>query len=405
MIKMSEDKFMKASITLLFAYGLFNITNFFYHFFSARLLGPSQYSIVATLFSLVYLASIGSGAIQSTAAKFTAEFKMKNKNKIAFFFQRSFRKISLYSLAALVFYILISPLIATFLKIPLSSTLILGLAVIPLMLLPLSRGILQGLQRFGALGANTIIEGIVKLGLALFFINLGFGASGTIAAVALSMVVALLLVFPLLKFRKSEKYSKTKIALNKKELYRFSMLAFVALFLLTALYNIDIFLVKHFFSAEQAGYYAVLSLLGKIIFFGATSFGAVMFPKVVEFETQNKNSKALFKKTIIFTFVVSLLILLIYWLLPRQIISAVFGPAYLNIANLLARFGFFMMLLSLAYICVLHNLAKGKSKFIWILVMAVAAEILLITLFHASLTEIVNILIALSALTLVLLSR
>ena len=47
-------------------------------------------------------------------------------------------------------------------------------------------------------------------------------------------------------------------------------------------HNIDVILVKHYFSADEAGHYAALSQLGKIIIFGTGAIASVMFPLVVE---------------------------------------------------------------------------------------------------------------------------
>ena len=44
--------------------------------------------------------------------------------------------------------------------------------------------------------------------------------------------------------------------------------------------TMDLILVKHFFSDQDAGVYATLSILGKIIYFAASPVASVMFPIV-----------------------------------------------------------------------------------------------------------------------------
>ena len=257
---------------------------------------------------------------------------------------------------------------------------------------------LQGLQKFNSLGVSLILEGIVRLSLALAFIFMGFKANGAIAAVPIATAVAVILSFFPLKLKKS----KGNLKLNRKEIYKFTFMSFIALFLVNAIYNLDIFLVKHFFSAEQAGYYAAISLLGKIVFFGATAIGLVMFPKVSEMHIKDKKAaKSIFKKALGFTLLISAAVVAVYFLIPTFLVSLLFGSQYLAIIPLIGFFGVFMAMLSLSYICVLMKLATGKRRFIFNLLIAVIAEIILICIFHESLEQIILNLIAVNSLLLI----
>lgn len=388
-MKNIKDGFIRASLIILIATGVYQATNFLFHFFSARMLGPAEYSIIASLFSIIYMLGIGSTTIQNTITKFAAKFKAnKKRGKIIYLFNHGLRKLLVYSVIATLIFLAISPLIASFLKIPLISVLIISPMILLSILLPFNRGLLQGLQKFNALGMNMVIEGAVKLSLALILIYIGLKANGAMSSVVISIILAFILTFSVLGLKK-EKPAK----IDSKEIYNFSLISLIALFFITAMYNVDIFLVKHFFSAEQAGNYAVLSLLGKIIFFGATSIGIVMFPKIAE-----KNDKKVFRKSLMFTLIISVLIFAVYFLFSKTIISVAFGAEYLSISGLLGLFGIFMTLVSLSYICVLHKLAIGKKKFIFNLLIAILAEIIAIALFHSNFSQIVLSLLTINAL-------
>ena len=396
--KTHSDSLIRAGFVIILAYGLFNTLNFFYHFMAARMLGPEEYAVVASLFSIIYLVSIGATTIQNVATKFTAEFKArKEDDKIACFFRRGMNKLLIFSIIIFAVYCAISPLVANFLKIPLISILLLGPFLIISALIPFNRGIIQGLQKFNSLGVSLIIEGIVKLFFAFLLIYLGFKANGAIFAVIIGIAVAFIFTFVSLKFKNKAK--RAGLSLDSKEVYRFTLISFVALFLATAIYSIDVFLVKHFFSAESAGHYAALSLLGKIVFFGATSVGMVMFPKIAEMHIKSKGkANDIFKKSLLFTFIISALITAVYFIFSKLIVGIVFGNEYLSIIPLLGYFGIFMLLFSLSYICILNKLAIGKKKFIFNILIAIVLEIALIFLFHDSLSQIVNSLIGVNAL-------
>ena len=390
----AKNGLIRTSFFILFATMTYNALNFFYHFAAARMLGPSEYGIVASLFSIIYIVSMGSTTIQNTVTKFTAKFKSRNEyGKISSLFSRAMKKFLIYSLIITVLWLLISPLIASFLKISVLNVLTLIPIIILCVLMPLNRGLLQGLQKFKPLGWNMITEGTIKFVLALVLMYFGLKSNGAICAVSIGMLLAFILTFPSLNLKKAKKDH-----FDSKEIYKFSLITLIALTLVTAIYSLDVFLVKHFFDAASAGHYAVLSLLGKIVFFGGTAIGLVMFPKITEAHEKNKKEAArIYRKSMLFTLIISSLITLVYFIFSNLIISIIFGKAYLDIALLLGWFGVFMTLLSLSYIAVLHKLAIGKKNFIALIGIAVVLEIILISLFHESLMQIVTSLIGLNA--------
>ena len=73
-------------------------------------------------------------------------------------------------------------------------------------------------------------------------------------------------------------------------------------FMLTAFYeltqilinNSDIILVKHYFDNEQAGLYASLALIGRVVYFVAWMFVMLLLPKVIQLKKEGKNKKKIF---------------------------------------------------------------------------------------------------------------
>ena len=122
-----------------------------------------------------------------------------------------------------------------------------------------------------------------------------------------------------------------------------------------------------------------------------------MFPKIAEMHAKKKKTQGIFMKSLLFTFIISALITLVYFIFSKLIVSLIFGADYLSIISLLGYFGVFMLLFSLSYICILNKLAIGKKKFIFNIIVAVVLEIVLISLFHNSLDQIVYSLIGINA--------
>jgi len=328
--------------------------------------------------------------IQNSVTKFVSHFKEKKEySKINYLFKRGNRRMIIYTAIISLIYIALCPLIANFLKISISNVLLITPFIMLSLILPLNRGILQGFEKFNVLGWNMILEGSIKFFVMLLLVYAGFKAGGALAAVNISLFIALIFLFPYLDIKK--KYQK----FNTKKVYVFSFITLVALVLVTMIYSLDVFLVKHFFDAISAGHYAALSLLGKIVFFGGTAIGLVMFPKISG-EKSRKKSKKILKKSIIFSVIIMAAIVLLYAFFSKTIVDLIFGSSYLEIYPLLFKFGIAMMFLSFSYLIVLQKLAEGKTKFIYLLMSAVLLEITAIALFHQSLDQVVNIMMILN---------
>ncbi|HLC56849.1 MAG TPA: oligosaccharide flippase family protein [Candidatus Nanoarchaeia archaeon] len=387
----SSKDFVKDNLILFIASFIMNILGYLYHFSMGRTLGPVQYGILGSLFSIIYIITIPINTIQTTIANFTARFKVNNeKDKINYLIRSSLKKISIYSLIVIIIAVMITPFIQDFLHITNKYYLYLVyIFFIFAMIIPISRGVFQGLQNFKQLGLSMILEGFFKLFPALILVYLGFGIVGAIVAVIISYLIPILVsTFQLKEILKTEKKK-----FESKEVYKYTVPVMLMLLFTTLYYSMDILLVKHFFSEHDAGYYAAISLLGKIIFFGSLSIVMVMFPKVSENYYNKKPHKRILYKSLgavaLFGFVVSLF----YFLFSDLTVKVVFGNEYAPIAGLIGIFGLMTTFISLSYLIAYYNISINKIRFLIILFVFDILEILLIWFFHNSLATVIYILL------------
>ena len=110
------------------------------------------------------------------------------------------KKIFLIGVGITIIYLLLSPLIASFLRIDnLTPVIVISSYLLIALLLPITRGIIQGLQNFTQLGISFILEGITKLGLGILLIYIGLGVSGAILAFTFAYVIPFILTLYFLK--------------------------------------------------------------------------------------------------------------------------------------------------------------------------------------------------------------
>ncbi|HLD11230.1 MAG TPA: oligosaccharide flippase family protein [Candidatus Nanoarchaeia archaeon] len=395
--KLLSNQLILDNLILFFAFNLGNFLGFLYHFLVGRWLGPANYGLLGSLLSILTLLAIFYYALQNNIAKQVSELSIsKNYKAINLLFKFFLKRFILYGFFLMVIFLLFSGLIADYLNIHIFYIYLMGLFFIVLFLLALVRGILQGLQWFKYLGLNYIFEGFIKLFSVVIFFFLGFNVFGAVFAVFLSNLLPIILGILILNKLFKKGYS------NSINFSVFDSFSFVfMLFSLTAFYTLDVFMIKHYFSLEEAGYYIALTVLGKIILAGSLSISQVMIPKLSLKPV--KEAKLLLLKSLGMILIFLLPVLIFYFLFPNLILTLFYGSTFLPIANLLGLYCIFIsfnaLLLALGYFLVIMN----KSKILFILFLFNILEIFLIYFRHNSLKNVISNLVILISILFVIL--
>lgn len=386
-----DDSLIRDSFILFVATMFANLAAFFYHFYMGRVLGPVDYGILGVVLSIAYIVSVPSTVIQTTITKFIADLMARKKEKeVSSLYKTALFKFFLFSIILFVLFLVLSSFLADFLKINVLTLVVFSPVFIFAFLLPVGRGLLQGKQEFKKLGFNLFLEAFSKLVLGILLVYVGFHIYGAIAGIVLAFVVA----FFYLYFGNIGIKSKTKFDMSK--VYKFGMPVFLSLLILTLYYTIDVFLVKHYFSELEAGYYAALSLIGKIVFFASVAISTVMFPKVADLYARDKRTKHILYKSMFFISFMGVFIILCYLLFPKLIVSILLGNAFIEISSYLWMFGVVMLLFSLTYLLVFYNLSVNRKSFLLYLLFVLIAEVFIILFYHVSLKIIIFELILLN---------
>jgi len=388
-----EDNLIKDSSIMLASTVVCNICFLLFHVYMSRSLGPGSYGIIVSFLSISFIVSLPATAIQTVVAKYASNFKVSNQfGKINFLFLASLKKVGLYGLVGLGIFSLASGYVRLFLHIPSKlPVLILGVALFLSLIVPVARGILQGLQRFGYLGMNLSTEAIFRLVFGFFLVYMGMRVLGATGGIALGFVMAFLVAFlPLKSFLR--KRSESEVKINFREIYGYFRPVSLALLCFAILTNVDVIFVKHFFSPLEAGYYSVLAVIGRALLSVAIAFSMAMFPKVSELHTRQKDSSSTLRKSLFICFLACGVGILICFTLPDFIIFTIFGQEYLPISPLLRIFPIAITPLALSYTLIHYNLARHSTGFLYSLVFGAGLYVVMLALFHSSLREIVLVL-------------
>jgi O-antigen/teichoic acid export membrane protein len=367
------------SLILLITFNLFNVINFIFQFAMARMLTPADYGILATLFSFIYLSGIFSESLMTIIAKYSAT--ESSKEKIKDLLKLSLGKALKISSLIFIVYIFAAIPLSFLLRIPyllVSST---GLMIFAAFLPPITRGALQGKKMFKALGINLVIEAIVKLGLAILLVFIGLKVYGAMFATIIGFVIAFLLSLWALRDILKSKEKQMKIP----EFYSYSWPVFAILFAIMVFFSADIIIARIVFDATTAGYYAIASMLSKVIFMGTQPISKALFPLAAE-KKQAKEHHLLFNAMGIILACIIIALLVIYFF-PNLLITIYAGRTIIESQNILIYLGIAMSLLSITNLVLLYKLSISKTKNYLIFLVFPAIEIFLLFFFSSNMIE------------------
>lgn len=403
LIFIKENKLISGSFVMVLGSFLGSITGYLFHLIVARSLGPKDYGILDSLISLMYQLSIPLATISLVIVKYVSSFKGQGRSKIiSSFFWKINKKILFLLPVALIVMVLLTPLITNFLHLPSSSLfIVIFLSFLLGIFITVEKSFFQGLILFEKLTFIGILEGLLRLVLAVFLLSLGWGLMGAVFPFFLAGVFSFCLSSLFLKTLWQGK--RTEPITEKKEMLSFIFPAFFTNLGITLLITSDIILARHFLSAEQAGFYSALSTLGKIVFFTASPVTGVVFPMVSEAHAGKKRINHIVLLGLLIIGLITIGCLFVFGFFPKLMILSLFGEKYLVLVPYLFSFALGVAFYSID-VTLLNIFLARKIIFPSVLVcLAAILQIILIFFFHGSLLEIVKIFIFVSALLLTVL--
>lgn len=385
-----SNRFVHAALWMYVAVGFTSIGNYIYHLLMARMLKPaSLLGELEGVISFMYLLSVPLLTISLAIVKFVSAYKGKNRAEdIGGFYVFLRNKMLLFAGVASVILLLFSPLVKSFLH--LSSYSIVLLLVINFVVgvyVAVSRSILQGVSNFFGFAISTSVETIVKLVLAVLLVSLGFKVAGAFGAMIIGSVIGAFVLYCLLKtFR-----AKATEFKDASEFYRYIIPVFFTMLATTSLYSTDIILVRHFFPGNLSGDYAVLSIMGKVIFFAVSPIATVLFPLVSERHTKGEKYGSFLWAGFGLTLLGVIIIISLYFWQGSLMILLLPGKHYLHVASLLGYMGIFMGLYSLCVLMASYFLSIHKTFQAYLVLLAAVLQIVGIYIFHKSLLQVIMV--------------
>jgi O-antigen/teichoic acid export membrane protein len=361
--------------------------NYLYNLILGRILGPEQFADAAVLITFLLVLSFVAMTFQLATAKFSVIFEA---NLFISFISKVYKNAITVGISLGALIIIFSKQLQEVFNTSTSSMFVVfGIGVPLYFLMSVNRGVFQGKKAFKALSITYQTEMLSRLLITLGLLFLFNIESSLVIAIGILISFG----FGLIPFKFENLNFKTSVVIeaSQTKLVR-------NFFIITAFYeftqiiisNSDMLLVKHYFESYEAGLYASLALIGRIVYFTAWMFVMLLLPTVVQLKKEGKATAPILLKYVGYIATISSVIVLCCSLFPETVITLLFGKSYLAIAPLLWKYALATGLFAISNIFAYYYLSL--DRYIPVIFSAIFGmlQMGLVIFFHESLEQVVH---------------
>ncbi len=370
---------------------LASITNYASNIVFSRLLSAASYGDLTALTAFVVIAAVPTGAAQTIVAGRVAVLQADgDANGVRYLIRHAAAHIALIALILGVIYTACIPLVKTVLGL---QTVGPAIALAPLLVLaffiPVAYGVLQGMERFVALGALMLASACSRLVIGLPWTLLaGGGAGGPLLGQAIGNLLALLATAWLIRqymLRSGTGAASSGLRRRPDARTLAAGGAFIAFALIS---NLDVLLAKILLSAHAAGEYAALATIEKIVIFLPGAIAVVMVPSAAKARHAEGSAARVLRLAALLVVLTTMLVAVPAAIAPHLVLQTMFGAKYVGAADGVLPIVCAGAGLALLYLLVVYTVAIQDRRWVWLLAGGVGLQVLAISLLHSSPAEI-----------------
>jgi O-antigen/teichoic acid export membrane protein len=367
---------------------LVNGGNYFYNLVLGRVLGPEKFADAAILITFLLVLSFVAMTFQIVTAKFSVLFET---SIFSAFISKMYKNALFTGFFLSMFIIIFSQQLQNFFRTTSATMFVVFAFGMPFyFLMSVNRGVFQGKQELKSLSITYQLEMISKL--------LGTFALLYLLEIDTSIIIAIGIfcsfIFGLLPFKSSSfsLYQTSILDVSKVKLVN-HFFAITAFYELTQIIinNSDVLLVKHYFQSYEAGLYASLALIGRVVYFIAWMFVMLLLPKVVQLKKEGKPTLPILLKYVGYIAFISVVIVTACFLFPNEIMGLLFGSEYVSISSLLWKYALATSLFAISNIFAYYYLSLDKYIPVVFSCVFGMLQLVLIVLYHETLAQVVHV--------------
>ncbi len=399
---LSKKLYFSGSI-LIVSILISNFLNFLFNAYLGRVLSYETLGLVSLINSFLYLTAIPFIAITQTLIYRIGFLDERYGKDTAYKFWSGLNKRLLHiSLALSVLWIGSAPFLMNYFK---TENILPILLFTPIWLVGFAasanKGFLTGKLLFVSAAIITIVEPLIKLLGAIILVSLHMN-EWIYITIPLSVVIGFIMSLIYMRWIKPSKMNAVDVRHAKSFPSKFFFVSLLSGLSAMVFLSLDVILAKHFLSGEEAGQYALVSLVGKMIFFISTLFTILIIPFVSRNEGAKKNSSHILYKSLAASSILAFVGFILIGVFGYISIPFLFGEKAQSIIQYLLPFTFAVGCFSLSTVFISYYLTKRIYTFPVITFLLTILQIILISLYHQNIYQIVQVMMYLGYINLLI---
>lgn len=358
----------------------------------SRVLPPQAFGDLTALLALTVIATVPSGAAQTVVADRLAAHQAEGRtDRSVFLIRHAVAHVFLYSAVLGSLYLAMIPFVSSALQLSSTGS---AIALAPMLALsfftPVAFGVLQGLERFIALGIVMLVIAIsrIAIGVPWALSSIGGGPGGALLGMAVGNVFALLVAAWIVRDMHLPMGSGAARSGIKRRLNSRTFAAGAAFTAFAVLSNFDVVLAKLVLDAHDSGQYAALATIEKIIIFLPGAVALVMVPSAAKERMTLGSARRVLRVSAAIVLVVTLISTIPAFVAPEFLVTSMFGDEYAAAASGVLPIVAAGAGLALMYLLVVYTVAIRNHSWTGLLVLGVALQVIAIGVFAGSSTEV-----------------
>jgi O-antigen/teichoic acid export membrane protein len=386
--------------------------NMLHNLVMGRFLNPQAYGQLTFFITLLLIVGLIPTAMQTVTARYSSVYVAQgNHDFLARLHRYGVRWGWVMGIALAILLIAIAPIFAEWFQIT-DTVLFVPIALgIPFFFATgTERGMLQGKNHYYWLSVAYFAEGAIRLfvGIALVFLlmDVGRALDGAVWALTQSLFLTWFIAWLALRTTSSNATTETSASdvtnshqaissdndiVDWQKLFALTAIALLGQALIT---NSDFILVKTFFDSFDAGLYAAISVIGRIVYFGTLPLTVIVVPIIARKQALGESTKSILLLLMGGGIALCGSLFVASALFAPQILTILYGDAYVTASPLLPIYTIAAALFVLTNLLVTYRVALGRGSETWMPFLAGIVQILGVIIFHETLQQVITVQIA-----------
>lgn len=365
-----------------------NLLNFLFNAVLGRMLSFEEFGLLTLFITLWTIIGVFLNALGATINHKVSYLFSRNKKRARIFYQNFLPKITIYGIFFTAAWIILAVPLAKFFNVKnitemvfFSPSILIGILLIS------GKGYFQGTLDFNKVALVTITEPVAKLASAMLLS--GINKNLVYLSIPISITVSLILFYILTSKEKINIKTVTKKEITfPKAFFGATLLAAMSTY---AFAVFDVLLAKHFLSENQAGVYALLSLVGKMVFFFGSILNTFIITYVSRVEGLKKKTRSTFNILLITSIFLTITSFTALGPLGEIFVPILLGPKASAIIPYLTTYTLATALFTIANTLITYHLAKKQYVFSFIALFMATFMVIGIFISHQSVFQITKV--------------